>query len=227
MVRERYQTKLSNLTEDVSQMGEMVQEKLSAAMEAMVQLDQERAKEIGSDDDRVDREYIEIEKACSDLLALEQPVASDLRRITASFKIITDLERIGDLLVNLTDYTRQMDDDRLVDEERIVELGQFAGEMLADSLKSYKKEDTDLAQEVAKRDNEMDQMCEKSTRLLLQHLIEWETQGVAGGQDEAERKAQQVLTELLTIRDLERVADHGVNIAARTVYMVNTSRELI
>lgn len=225
MTRKSYAEQLEELREEVLEMGENVHDRLLDAMEAMVEVDAKRADEIGKGDDEIDDTYVEIEKKCSDLLALQQPVASDLRLITASFKIITDLERIGDKVVNLTDYTKLLMERRILDEEDIRELGEFSGRMLEDALKYYDEQDLDGARELVNRDDRMDEMCENSTNDILGHLIEKESETLTT--EEATQLGQQVSTELLTIRDLERVADHATNIAARTIYLVTSTRELI
>lgn len=225
MTRKSYAEQLEELREDVLDMGSTVHERLNQALDAMVHVDEEWADEIGKGDDQIDDKYVEIERKCSDLLALQQPVASDLRLITASFKIITDIERIGDKVVNLTDYTKLVRDKRIMDEEDILELGKFASSMLEDALACYDYQDEDSAREIVGRDDEMDQLCEESTKKILGHLIEKESETL--DTNEATHLGQQVSTELLTIRDLERVADHATNIAARTIYLVTSARELI
>ncbi len=225
MTRKSYTEQLEELREDVLEMGLKVHERLGMALEAMAAVDMERADEIGSGDDQIDDTYVKIERKCSDLLALQQPVAKDLRLITASFKIITDIERIGDKVVNLTDYTKLSRDERIMDEEDILGLGKFAGTMFEDSLKYYDEQDLEGAEQLVQRDDEMDEMCEESTNKILGHLIEKESKTLST--EEATRLGQQVSTELLTIRDLERVADHATNIAARTIYLVSSTRELI
>lgn len=224
-MRKKYQDRLQELEEKVLEMGNTVSNRYEGALQALADHDEEKADSIGKADDDIDQKYIDIEKICSDLLALQQPVASDLRTITASFKIITDIERVGDLIVNLTDYVKRIEGPHLLDEEEILDLGTFARQMFIDSLSSYEEGDIEFAREIAERDNQMDRMCEEGTTKLLNYLIKWESGNIS--QSEAENKNQQVLVELLAIRDLERIADHAVNIAARTVYMVSTERDLI
>jgi len=225
MTRKSYAEQLEDLRQDVLDMGTNVHDRLLNAMEALVAVDEARADVIGKGDDEIDDTYVEIEKKCSDLLALQQPVASDLRLITASFKIITDLERIGDKVVNLTDYTKLLRERRILDEEDIRKLGDFSSKMLEDALQYYEERDLEGARELVERDDRMDEMCENSTNEILGHLIEKESETLTT--EEATQLGQQVSTELLTIRDLERVADHATNIAARTIYLVSSTRELI
>ena len=224
-MRVSYAEQLQNLTDNVLDMGKIVQDRYENALNAMIDHDKAEADKIGKGDDEIDDKYIKVEKLCSDLLALQQPVASDLRKITSSFKIITDLERIGDLVVNLTDYTIETQDSHLIDEKKIKDIGQFAAGMIEKSLEAYEEGNIEKARQVALSDDDMDKMCEEAKKSLLQHLIEWEGGGLEP--EEAGIKGQQVTTELLAVRDLERVADHAVNISARTVYMVNTERDLI
>ncbi|MFP4136713.1 MAG: phosphate signaling complex protein PhoU [Candidatus Acetothermia bacterium] len=225
MTRKSYAEQLEELRGDVLGMGNEVHGRLLDALEAMIEVDVERADEIGRGDDQIDETYVEIEKECSDLLALQQPVAKDLRLITASFKIITDLERVGDKVVNLTDYTKQLGERRILDEDEIRRLGEFAAGMLEDALDCYERGDIESARELVERDDEMDEMCEESTKEILGHLIAKESETL--NTEEATRLGQGVSTELLAIRDLERVADHATNVAARTIYLLSSTRELI
>ena len=224
-MRVSYSEQLEELTNEVLEMGDKIRTRFEGSIQAMIDHDKEAADRIGKGDDEIDDQFLYVEKLCSDLLALQQPVASDLRQIVSTFKIITDLERIGDLIVNITDYTVETEGSHLIDEGKIKKLGDFANGMIKRSLEAFQSEDTEKARRVALADDEMDQMCEEATKSLLRHLIEWEEGGL--DPQEAEIKGQQVTTELLAVRDLERVADHAVNIAARTVYMVTTERDLI
>ncbi len=225
MARKRYAEQLEDLRSNVLNMGDLVLNRLKDAMSAMVDADAETADEIGAGDDKIDDMYISIEGDCADLLALQQPVAIDLRLITSSYKIITDLERIGDKVVNLTDYTQEFDAEFLLDKSEIVELGDFAASMIDDALTYYDLQDLENARGLISRDEEMDRMCEENTNKILHHLIKKESKTLST--EEATTLGHQVLLELLTIRDLERVADHATNIAARTIYLVTSERDLI
>ncbi len=225
MTRKSYAEQLKDLRDNVLEMGNLTHARLTQALEAMVGVDAERADQIGKGDDQIDAMYVDIERECSDLLALQQPVATDLRLITASFKIITDIERIGDKVVNLTDYTKSIGEERVMDEEEILALGEFAATMFDDALSYYDSRDLEGARELVERDDQMDEMCEESTNKILGHLIERESGTLST--EEATRLGQEVSTELLTIRDLERVADHATNIGARTIYWISSNRELI
>ncbi|GAA0227799.1 phosphate signaling complex protein PhoU [Haladaptatus pallidirubidus] len=224
MARKSYQQQLAGLHENVLYMSEVVMERLRLGLNALEQKDRDLAHEVIEGDDEVNELYLELEQDCIDLLALQQPVASDLRMIAASFKIITDLERIGDLAVNLGEYTLEADHD-VFPEVDIQELGTVTLDMLEATMDAYAENDTEACYAVADRDDDLDDLCERASALVVRDLIETELE--ENTEQEIERLLQDVSRLLLTIRDLERIGDHAVNIAARTFYMVENDDELI
>jgi len=227
MARTDYQSSLEELRGDVLYMSELVAERLRTGLDALERKDERLAREVIDGDDEINRMYLELEGECVDLIALQQPVASDLRFIAASFKIITDLERVGDLAVNLGGYTLDAERDLFpdVDMQRI---GMTTLEMLDDAMSAYANEDVDACYAVADRDDEVDAMCEAASELVVRDLIESDHLGDDIGDDaEVESLMQDVSRLLLTIRDLERIGDHTVNIAARTLYMAENDDELL
>ena len=224
MPREDYQQQLEDLREDVLYMSEVVMERLRLGLSALEQKDQEVAWEVINGDEEVNELYLELEQDCIDLLALQQPVASDLRFIAASFKIITDLERIGDLATNLGEYTLEADRD-VFPEVDIQELGGLTLDMIEDAMDAYATEDTDGCFRIAEQDDELDALCERASEIVVRDLIETELEN--NTEEEVETLLQDVSRLLLTVRDIERIGDHAVNIAARTLYMVENSDELI
>ncbi len=224
MARKSYQQKLVDLRENVLYMSEVVMERLRLGLNALEQKDRDLAYEVIDGDDEVNKLYLNLEQDCIDLLALQQPVASDLRMIAASFKIITDLERIGDLAVNLGEYTLEADHD-VFPEVDIQELGNVTLEMLETTMNAYADDDAAICYAVADRDDDLDDLCERASALVVRDLIE--TELTENTEEEIERLLQDVSRLLLTIRDLERIGDHAVNIAARTFYMVENDDELI
>ncbi|WP_435155017.1 phosphate signaling complex protein PhoU [Haladaptatus sp. DFWS20] len=224
MARKSYQQQLVDLRENVLYMSEVVMERLRLGLNALEQKDHDLAQEVIEGDYEVNELYLGLEQDCIDLLALQQPVASDLRMIAASFKIITDLERIGDLAVNLGEYTLQADHD-VFPEVDIQELGNVTLEMLETTMDAYADDNTDACYAVADSDDDLDKLCERASALVVRDLIETELE--ENTETEIERLLQDVSRLLLTIRDLERIGDHAVNIAARTFYMVENDDELI
>src|SRR6056297_4279277 len=142
MARQSYQDKLTELREDVLYMSEVVMERLRMGLDALEQKDENLAREVIEGDGEINRMYVDLEQDCIDLLALQQPVASDLRFIAASFKIITDLERIADLAVNLGEYTIDAEKDLFPDVD-IQEMGVVTLDMVDDAIQAYDSEDVE------------------------------------------------------------------------------------
>jgi len=224
MARKDYQEQLDELQENVLYMSEVVMERLRMGLDALERKDDELAWEVIDGDEEVNQLYLELESDCIDLLALQQPVATDLRTIAASFKIITDLERIGDLATNLGEYTHEANHD-VFPEVDIQELGTLTLDMIEDAMAAYAETGPEGCHDVAARDDDLDELCERASELVVRDLIETELEN--NTEEEVEQLLGDVSRLLLTIRDLERVGDHAVNIAARTLYMVENDDELI
>jgi len=224
MAREGYQEQLDALREDVLYMSEIVLERLRMGLDALETKDEELAMAVIEGDHEINQLYLDLEQDCVSLLALQQPVASDLRFIAASFKIITDLERIADLATNLGQYAIDAQRD-VYPEVDIRTLGDATAAMVEEAMSAYADELTELCYEIADRDDAIDDKCEHASRVILTDLIERELDMSDDG--EVELLFRDVSRMLLTIRDLERVGDHAVNIAARTLYMVESNDELI
>jgi len=228
MARESYREQLATLRENALYMSELVLERLRLGLDALEQKDEDLAWEVIEGDDEINELYLVLERDCIDLLALQQPVAGDLRFIASTFKIITDLERIADLAVNLGDYALDAERDLFPDVD-IQELGDLVIEMVEDAMVAYEAEDAPATYEIADRDEGVDAFCNRASQLVVRDLIETQLAAEDGAdiETEVERLMADVQRLLLTIRDLERVGDHAVNIAARTLYMVDNDDELI
>lgn len=224
MPRHEYQAALDDLRADVKEMGELVLDRFDCALYALEHNDAEAARAIVDGDDDVNKRYLDVEAACIDLFALQQPVASDLRFVAASFKISTDLERIGDLAANLGRYALSAEDEHLWDVD-VQHIGEDAHSLVADALDAYVTEDAAACRPITERDDDIDALCQRASERVVRDLIERR----AFGEDawSAERLLDDVSTLLLTIRDIERVADHGVNVAARTRYLVENDPSLV
>mgnify|MGYP000164375104 CR=1 FL=1 len=225
MARESYQDQLDQLRSDVLYMGELVGDRLRTALSAMESKEDEAAMAVIRGDEEVNQLYLDLEGDCVDLLALQQPVASDLRFIAASFKIITDLERIGDLATNLADYSLDAERD-VFPEVDVQSIGDETLGMLEAAMTAFDEEDTDACLEIANRDDSVDNMCREASEAVVRDLME---SNISSRADDAstEQLMNDVSRLLLTIRDLERVGDHATNIAARTLYMSEGDDQLI
>jgi len=223
MVRESYKQQLERLTQSVREMGEKVLEGIDLGLKALREHDRALAESLDTWDDQVDELNLAIEKECMDLLALQQPVAVDLRLITSVFKIITDLERAADLAVNVGQYGMDVGVFVLLPKEELTALGEFAREMLRDAVDAFVTRDTARAQEIIRRDEQMDNQCWHLRRKVLAKLLELARE--AHSPQEAKEFVDDVIPVLWSIRDLERVGDHAVNISERTIYMVTGRKE--
>ncbi|MFC4407484.1 phosphate signaling complex protein PhoU [Haloarchaeobius iranensis] len=222
MAREGFRNEMKTLRTEVAGMGDLVTGRLSLALDAL-DGDETAAHRVVDGDDAVNQTYVALENRCLDLFALQQPVASDLRIVAASFKIITDLERIGDLASNLGTYalTEQRSS---VPEVDVVALAEDVQAMVEDGMTAYAERDVEACYELADRDDRVDANGLRASEQLVRALIEREHVTDAWS---VERVLDDVSRLLLTVRDLERIGDHAVNIAARTAYMVENDRTLI
>lgn len=224
VTRETYQQSLEELRSDVIVMGDLVVDRLEMGLENLASGDETLARELIEGDGEINEMYLTLENQCIDLFALQQPVAGDLRFITASFKIITDLERVGDLVANLAQYALTAKCD-LAPEVAIDDIGRDVLTLLTRSLEAYETEDVDACQEIAADDDDIDVLCQRASETITRDLIEREADSDAPWA--IEQLLDDVSRVLLTIRDLERIADHAVNIAARTLYMAENDPALI
>jgi phosphate transport system protein len=223
MTREGYQEALADLRADVLAMGDRAVSQLERGLEALETKNEDLAREVIEDDDELNDAYLDLESDCIDVFALQQPVATDLRFVAASFKIITDLERVGDLATNLGNYALAADRGPLPEVD-VLEIGADALEQFEAALDAYERDDAAACREIAARDDEIDALCARASERVVRDLIEREAGGDAW---EIERLMDDVTRLLLTIRDLERVGDHAENIAARTLYVTEGDPELI
>jgi phosphate transport system protein len=224
VTRESYQQSLEDLRADVTAMGDSVVDRLDDGLESLATCDEALAREIIDGDDEVNQTYLSLEEDCIDLFALQQPVASDLRFVAASFKILTDIERVGDLAVNLGEYALAGGCERRAD-VAVDDIGRDAKELFERSVTAYANGDASACVDIAARDDDLDALCQRASQTVARDLIERE----AGGSDAwtAEQLLDDVSRLLLTIRDLERVGDHAVNVAGRTLYMAENDPTLI
>jgi len=218
MARKDYRRQLESLREGVLEMSEMVLTQLARSLEAYAERDEARARSVVEGDDAINDRYLDLEGDCVGLLALQQPVAGDLRFIASSFKIITDLERVGDLAVNLAQYSMAADRNRYPDID-IEHIGRSVLRMLEDAMDAYATDNAEATTRIADTDDEIDDLCERASAVVVRDLVDATTSDGTLLED--------VSRMLLTIRDLERVGDHAVNIAARTLYMVENDDELL
>jgi phosphate transport system protein len=203
------QNDLERLKKAVLEIGTLVEESLTRAIVSLTSRNRALAEEVIEGDHEIDRREVLIEEECLKILALHQPVAKDLRFVVAILKLNNDLERVGDLAVNIAQRTLTLASAApLPIPEDLVEMAQKARNMLIGSFDALIESDPKRAREVCMADDEVDMMH----RDLFQRF-----------QDEIRKSPQQVeeYVQLLSItRYLERVADQATNIAEDVIYMV-------
>jgi len=220
MSRDTFEARLDALRADICTLGRDVTDRLDRAVSAYEQRDPEMGHAVASADDEINERYLDLEGECIDLLALHQPVASDLRLVAASFKILTDIELIGDLAANLGGYVEAMATDS-VPSVPITDIGEMTLTQLDDALTAYEAGEPSQCRAVAAADTDLDQRCGAAADDLVRSLVNQAPDAdVAATLSDTKRY-------LLTVRDLERIGDHAVNIAARTLYMVESDDALI
>ncbi len=200
---------LEEVNQSLLQMGGMVESSIHCAIQALEERDERLARRIIEDEPRINRMEMEIDSQVTRLLALQQPVAKDLRFLTSVLKINGDLERMGDLAVHIARRTlslmRQPEIKPLVDIPRMATL---AEEMLRKSLDAFVKQDAELAESVLPADEEVDGLRDK----VFAELIEVMQSDPA--------KIPAALDLLFVARHLERTADHSTNIAVDVIFLV-------
>lgn len=190
-------------------MGSRAEAMVGRAVDSLVRGDADAAMEVVRIDDEVDLLDLEIEERCVRLLALQNPIASDLRLVGTALKMITDIERVGDLAVDIAKagmkVEKELGDASYIDFPRIAG---YARTMLRDALQAFVKRDLDLVASVIARDDEVDDLY----RVLRGQI-----------HDRMRRSPDDVVAAswlLLALHHIERIADHAVNIAERVSFMV-------
>jgi phosphate transport system protein len=205
-----FEEELAVLKERLLQMGGLAEERVRAAMRGLVGRDLPEIGQVLVGDDPINQLHIEIDNRAFTLLALYQPMAIDLRAVVAALKIDTDLERVGDLAVNIaeaaTRYLRHLPVKPLIDLPR---MSAIAEAMLRDALDAFIRRDVALAQSVLARDDDLDALKNQVFRELLTYMIETPT------------KIEASLDLILVSRHLERIGDHATNIAEDVIFMVS------
>ncbi len=204
-----YEEELARLREMILLMGAEVEGMIASSVRSLVDRDTPLAEKMIALDSRIDRQEKDIDGLCLNLLALRQPVASDLRFITIVLKIVRDLERIGDLAVNICERVIELNEEPpLKPYFDIPRMSEQAGGMVKDALDSLVAGDAERAREVIARDKLVDELYMRVLRILLTYMME-NPQNIYRA------------TRLQSIaKYLERIGDHATNIAEMVVFNV-------
>ncbi|MCG8515481.1 MAG: phosphate signaling complex protein PhoU [Halanaerobiales bacterium] len=213
-MRKSYLESLHDLKNEMLKMGSMVEDAIYKSIEALKNKDLTLAEQVIDDDDQIDDFETMLEEKCTKLIALQQPVAIDLRTIIVISKLVTDLERIGDYATNIAGMVLKIGDEPLIkpliDIPRMTEI---VTRRLRESLDAFVNQDIKLAKQVAKEDEEIDVLDEQILRELITFMLEDPS------------RIRQATYLMFISRFLERIGDHSTNICERVIYMVSGQRE--
>lgn len=206
--RKSFDEELQEMKQDILKMGSVVEEMLAGSVKALRDRDVALADEIIAKDDVVDEYNLTIEQHCLRLLALQQPMARDLRMIAAGLYIIKDVERMGDYALDIAKAAKKLSGMAPVkDLVKIPQMGRIVQRMLHDSLHAFVNHDVEAISEIAREDDEVD---------ALYREVRDEMIGLIEGDPKLALRAVELV---LVARYLERIADHITNVGERIAYM--------
>jgi phosphate transport system protein len=204
-----FHEELAALKSRLLEMSTLAEELVKSAMEALQERSASKAEAVLLGDRELDALEMEVDDACVHLLALQQPLARDLRLIMMALKISNDLERVGDHAVNIAQAVLHLvDQPAFAQFPEIEEMSRLAREMLSDALDDFVRGDAKAAREVCERDDRVDHLHESLFRILLTHMME------------DPRRIGPSMSLFLVSRNLERIADLATNIAEDVVFLV-------
>jgi phosphate transport system protein len=204
-----YEEQLTELRQHLHGMAERVEDMITDAISALVDGDAERAESTVEDDRVVNHDEMMIDDLCIRILAKRQPMASDLRLLTTALKMVTDLERIGDLAVNISfEAQDQIDYDQRPSLDEIPQLARHVQWMVGAAIDSFIDRDPDLARDVINRDKEVNDLYADMNRRLIDYMRN-NDEGI-----EAAMSIQRVA------KHLERMGDHATNLGEKVIFMV-------
>jgi phosphate transport system protein len=207
-----FQDELDDLKSTLVGMAGLAEEQVRKAVKALMERSIEQANEVVDNDDRIDDLEVQVDEMAIRLLALQQPMARDLRFITTAMRISNDLERVGDHAVNIAQDVKYLTDAPPFPVlPEIEEMVRLSTDMLADALDAFVRADHHRAREILERDDRVDELHENNFRILLTHMME-DPRKITAGMDL-----------LLISGNLERIADLATNICEYVIYLVQGS----
>jgi phosphate transport system protein len=209
-VETHFQRELEELKENLLKMAATVEEAIRDAVQALVKRDSELAQKTFEFEDRINKMENTLDEMCLKLLALMQPMATDLRFITSAMKIITDLERMGDQAVNIAERAISLNQEpQLKPYIDIPRMAEIAQSMVKDVLDAFVNRDSKLARSVCERDDLVDGLNDQVVRELLTYMMS------------DPKTIPRAVDLIIVARCLERIADHATNVAEDVIFMVD------
>ena len=215
VMRSKFDEQLRLLNQEMMYMGTMIEDSIQKAIEALIAQNAQLAEKIMNSDSDVDHEQKKIENICFNLLMQQQPVARDLRVISAAMKMVTDMERIGDHAADISEitimlskepYVLNLDDIKKMASETVI--------MLIRSIEAYVEKDMNKAQEVIRHDDIVDDLFDKNKADIIE-LIRHDPE-----------KGEQAADMLMVAKYFERIGDHATNIAEWVIFALNDKKEI-
>ena len=204
-----FEQQLRTLKDRLLLMGHHAEKMIADAMQALVERRPSLAEEVIKSDDTLDQLELEIDNLCYEILALEHPVARDLRFVATALKIVRDIERIGDIAVNIAERSRELIQEPVL--KRLIDfpiMAEAAQRILKDSLDAFVNSDAELAERVIRDDRLIDDLNERMFRELLTYMVE------------DTRYISRAMKLIFIAKHLERVGDHSANIAEMVIFLV-------
>ena len=213
-MRNEFSRQLNLLSREMTEMGNMCKAAIEQAMEALFSGDMDAAKNVILGEEQIDQKEKDIESLCMKLLLRQQPVASDLRTISAALKMISDMERIGDQSEDIAEIVEYMEADAIPQEENLKSMAQRTVDMVIHSIEAFVVCDESMASEVIEADDEVDDYFLKVKEDLIIMIADSPEEGG-------------LYIDLMMIAQyLERIADHATNIAEWVVYGITGRRNV-
>lgn len=206
-MRDKYQEDLEKLNANILKMGKMIEIAIESTVIALMGRDIQAASTVSENDEAIDNMEREIEALCMKLLLQQQPVATDLRVITAALKMVTDMERIGDHAADIAELVLQIPDCKYNKMDTITEISTQIINMIHDSVNSFIQRNYDKAQIVIAQDDIVDNLYHEIKSDLIQKIKKTDD-------------GEQILDYLLIARYFERIGDHATNIAKWVVFAI-------
>lgn len=204
-MREIYEKELRKLNSLIISMGKMIEIAIESSMIALMGRDVDAAREVAKNDEAINEMEREIESLCLKLLLQQQPVAADLRHITAALKMITDMERIGDHAVDIADLVLKVPDCKYGKMKELTEMSEEIIKMLHQAVQSYIEKDYNKAKNVIVQDDVIDELYHTIKKDLVQKIRETS-------------EGETILDYLLIAKYIERIGDHAVHIAEWVIF---------
>ncbi len=207
-MREQFEEQLEELHKEVTEMGNLCEQAISLAASVLLGGNAEEAKKVFGKDALIDRKEREIEDLCMRLFLHQQPVARDLRSVSAALKMVSDMERIGDQASDIAELSRWIKDDSFMNKVSLSEMAKATKQMVVDSVEAFVKNDEDLVKQVIKADDRVDALFDQVKEEIVGLIKE---KGI---------DAKESLDLLMAAKYFERIGDHAVNIAEWVEYSI-------